>query len=35
MNRYEEDRRGGILLKVSGQTNGNPGEAGNRDGNLP
>ena len=28
MDRYEEDRRGGILLKVSGQTNGNPGEAG-------
>ena len=28
MNRHEEDRRGGILLKVSGLTNGNPGEAG-------
>ena len=28
MDRYEEDRRGGILLKVSGQTTGNPGEAG-------
>ena len=24
----QEDRRGGILLKVSGQTIGNPGEAG-------
>ena len=28
MDRQEEDRRGGILLKVAGQTNGNPGEAG-------
>ena len=28
MVRQEEDRRGGILLKVSGQTTGNPGEAG-------
>ena len=28
MNRQEEDRRGGVLLKVAGQTNGHPGEAG-------
>ena len=28
MNRHEEDRREGILLKVSCLTNGNPGEAG-------
>ena len=24
----EEDRRGGILLKTSGETKGNPGESG-------
>ena len=28
MDRQEVDRRGGVLLKVAGQTNGNPGEAG-------
>ena len=28
IDRHEEDRRGGVLLKVAGQTNGNPGEAG-------
>ena len=28
MDRQEEDRRGVLLLKVSGQTIGNPGEAG-------
>ena len=28
MNRNEEDRRGGVLLKVAGKANGHPGEAG-------
>ena len=28
LDRLEEDRRGGVLLKVAGQTNGHPGEAG-------
>ena len=28
MNRINEDRRGGILLKVAGQAEGHPGEAG-------
>ena len=28
IDRQEEDRRGGVLLKVSGQTNENPEEAG-------
>ena len=28
MNRLNDDRRGGVLLKVAGQANGHPGEAG-------
>ena len=28
MNRLNDDRRGGVLLKVTGQANGHPGEAG-------